>query len=104
MRHYPSLGVGHMHVHTSTTDCSQAIPQNSDSNGGEVNSMESEEAEVDIAAAPITNITGGESDHLESTDDEDRGDDDLDSESGDEQWEDVDDVEEMYALHEMYDR
>ena len=78
MRYYPSLGVGHMHVHTSeNADCSQAIPRNFDSNGSEVNSMESEEADVDIAAAPIT-ITGGESDHLDSTDDEDRGGDDPD--------------------------
>ena len=104
MRYYPSLGVGHMHVHTSeNADCSQAIPRNFDLNGSEVNSMESEEADVDIAVAPIT-ITGGKSDHLDSTDDEDRGGDDPDSELGDERWEDVDDVNEMYALHEMYDR
>jgi hypothetical protein len=91
MRHYPGLGVGHMHVH------SPEIPQNFDPNGDEVNPMEYEEAEADIDP---TDVAAGESDTDDDSDHD--GEDDLD-ESGDERWEDVED-EEIYALHEMYDR
>lgn len=97
MRHYPGLGVGHMHVHTvGITDSGQAIPQNLDPNGSDAANpiMESEEAEADIV--PM-DVTGGKLDYLDSTDDEGRSEDDLD----DERWEDVE-GEEMYALHEMY--
>jgi hypothetical protein len=91
MRHYPGLGVGHTHVNMSkTTDSRKTNLQNFESDMGEANSTEPEEAGCRY------NPPGSESDHFGDSDDciDDNDDDDG-------RW--GEDEDEICALHEMYD-